>query len=255
MTLDTIARFRWDDIPREQVTDKLARKIITGERVMIPHIWLAPGCVVPEHSHEAEQLSYIFQGALKFIINGQEQIVRAGELLHIPSWVKHEAVALEETYEMDVFSPIRYDWLNRTDDYFHKQPSAKVGTSESRSPATVYRWSEVKSEPMTPLIDLQYITGERATIATIVLRKGAVVPTHQHESEQISWVRSGRLQLNVGDTAYILEPGDVLRIPSQLPHKAIALETSDVVDVFSPRRDDWITGNDQYMRSGGAAAR
>ncbi|MEO8451812.1 MAG: cupin domain-containing protein [Gemmatimonadota bacterium] len=255
MTLDTIARFCWDDIPREQVTEKLGRKIITGERIMIPQIWLAKGCVVPEHSHEAEQLSYIFEGALKFIINGEEQIVRAGELLHIPSWVKHEAVALEETHEMDVFSPIRYDWLNKTDDYFHNKPSAKVGSSESRSPATVYRWSEVKSEAMSPLIDRRYISGERATVALVNLQKGAVVPIHQHESEQLTWVRSGKLQLDLDGKSSVLAAGDVLRIPSQVPHMATALETTELLDAFSPRRDDWMTGNDQYMRSGAAASR
>src|SRR6185295_15776411 len=134
----------------------------------------------------------------------------------------------------------RYDWFNKTDDYFHKQPSAKVGPSESRSPATVYRWSEVTSEAMTPLIDRRYISGERATIAVITLRQGAVVPIHHHESEQITWVRSGRLELVLEGTPYVLAAGDVLRIPSQVPHMATALETSDVVDVFSPRRDDWI---------------
>jgi quercetin dioxygenase-like cupin family protein len=63
----------------------------------------------------------VFQGALKFLIHGEYITVREGEVLHIPSWVPHQAEALEDTFEMDVFSPIRHDWLDGTDTYFHNK--------------------------------------------------------------------------------------------------------------------------------------
>ena len=120
MSTQTVRLHRWDEIALEKVTEMLSRKVVTGEREMIAQIYLKRGCLVPMHSHESEQMTYILQGALKFLIGGEEIIVREGELLHIPSWVEHQADALEDTFELDVFSPIRQDWLDHTDDYFHR---------------------------------------------------------------------------------------------------------------------------------------
>ena len=120
MSTQTVRLHRWDEIALEKVTEMLSRKIVTGEREMLSQIYLKRGCLVPMHSHESEQMTYILQGALKFLINGEEITVREGEVLHIPSWVEHQAEALEDTFELDVFSPIRQDWLDHTDDYFHK---------------------------------------------------------------------------------------------------------------------------------------
>jgi len=120
MTTQTVRLHRWDEIALEKVTEMLSRKIVTGEREMIAQIYLKRGCLVPMHSHESEQMTYILQGALKFLIGGEEITVREGEVLHIPSWVEHQAEALEDTFELDLFSPIRQDWLDHTDDYFHK---------------------------------------------------------------------------------------------------------------------------------------
>jgi len=115
--------YRWNDITLERVTDLLDRRLITGDRMMLTHVYLKKGCVIPLHSHEHEQLSYILDGALQFFIGedeGQEIIVRSGEVLHIPSHVYHKAVALEDTLDVDIFSPPREDWLNKTDDYLRK---------------------------------------------------------------------------------------------------------------------------------------
>ncbi len=252
--LDTTQLFTWDALDSEAVTDRIRRRIVTGERIMMAHIWLDGGAVVPEHSHEAEQLSWVFSGGLKFIIAGETIVVGPGELLLIPSGVPHEAVALEDTWEMDLFSPIRHDWLARTDAYFHASPRAAPGLSvpaTGANPATLIRWSNVPVEPMTPAIDRAFLSGERATVADIALRKGAVVPEHAHESEQLSWVRSGALELVVAGTSHRVPAGSVLRIPSRVPHRAVALEDTRVVDAFAPRREDWITGTDQYLRQGG----
>ena len=120
MSTDTVRLHRWDEIALEKVTEMLSRKIVTGEREMIAQIYLKRGCQVPMHSHESEQMTYILQGALKFLIGGEEITVREGEVLHIPSWVEHQAEALDDTFELDVFSPIRRDWLDHTDDYFQR---------------------------------------------------------------------------------------------------------------------------------------
>jgi unsaturated pyranuronate lyase len=115
---------RWDDMPRERVTDEIDRRVITGERMMLAHVYLKKGSVVPRHSHENEQLTYILEGALRFKLGpeGSEVIVvRAGEVLVIPSNVLHEAEALEDTLDVDVFSPPRQDWLDGTDHYFHRK--------------------------------------------------------------------------------------------------------------------------------------
>jgi quercetin dioxygenase-like cupin family protein len=115
--------YRWNDVERERVTSMLDRKLITGDSLMLSHVFLKKGCIVPKHQHHNEQFTYIIDGALRFWIGddqSEEVIVRAGEVLHIPSNVWHKAEALEDTLDMDVFSPPREDWLNHTDTYFHR---------------------------------------------------------------------------------------------------------------------------------------
>jgi quercetin dioxygenase-like cupin family protein len=115
---------RWNDIPKERVTDQIDRRLVVGDRMMLAHVYLKKGSVVPRHAHENEQLTYILEGALRFSIgdDGAEQItVRAGEVLVIPSNVPHQAEALEDTLDVDVFSPPRQDWLDGTDTYFHRK--------------------------------------------------------------------------------------------------------------------------------------
>jgi quercetin dioxygenase-like cupin family protein len=115
--------YRWDSMKKERVSDMLERRLITGDRMMLAHVYLKKGCIVPKHSHENEQLTYILEGALKFKIgeDGAEEItVRAGEVLLIPSNVPHMAEALEETLDVDVFSPPRQDWLDKKDDYLRR---------------------------------------------------------------------------------------------------------------------------------------
>ena len=124
MTQTTTTFYRWEDMPKEQVTEQLQRRLITGERVMLAHVYLKKGCIVPKHSHDNEQLTYILEGALKFWIGedeSKEVIVRAGEVLVIPSHVLHKAEALEDTLDVDIFSPPREDWLNKTDDYLRQK--------------------------------------------------------------------------------------------------------------------------------------
>ena len=115
--------YRWEEMPREQVSPMLDRRLITGERMMLAHVYLKKGCIVPRHQHENEQLTYILDGALRFWIGEDERdelVVRAGEVLHIPSNVWHKAEALEDTLDVDVFSPPRQDWLDRTDAYLRR---------------------------------------------------------------------------------------------------------------------------------------
>lgn len=118
--LDRVRHFTWANIPLEKVTDKLDRKLITGDRMMIAHVYLKKGSVVPMHHHENEQITYVLEGALHFFIGGnepEEVVVRAGDVLLIPSNVPHKAVALEDTLDVDIFDPPRQDWLDKTDDY------------------------------------------------------------------------------------------------------------------------------------------
>ncbi len=112
---------RWDEIALDKVTEMISRKIVTGEREMVAQIYLKRGALVPMHKHESEQMTYILQGALKFLIDGEDIIVREGEVLHIPSWVPHQAEALEDTFEIDIFAPSRQDWLDGTDAYFQEK--------------------------------------------------------------------------------------------------------------------------------------
>jgi quercetin dioxygenase-like cupin family protein len=120
MSESAVRLYRWDEIALEKVTEMLSRKLVTGDREMLAQIYLKRGCLVPSHSHESEQMTYVLQGALRFLVGGEEITLREGEVLHIPSWVTHQAEALEDTFELDFFSPLRQDWLDHTDDYLRR---------------------------------------------------------------------------------------------------------------------------------------
>jgi unsaturated pyranuronate lyase len=107
-----ISLHRWDEIALERVTEMISRKIVSGDREMLAQIYLKRGAIVPMHAHESEQMTYILQGALRVVVDAEEIIVREGEVLHIPSRLPHQSEALEDTLELDVFSPIRAEWID-----------------------------------------------------------------------------------------------------------------------------------------------
>jgi quercetin dioxygenase-like cupin family protein len=115
--------YRWEDLAKEQLKPDLARRLISTERLMLAHVYLEQGCVVPKHSHENEQLTYILEGVLRFSLGDDESEVvdvAAGEVLHIPSHVSHQAEALETTLDVDIFCPPRQDWLDGSDAYLRR---------------------------------------------------------------------------------------------------------------------------------------
>ncbi|MCH8811280.1 MAG: cupin domain-containing protein [Gemmatimonadetes bacterium] len=110
----------WDNLPKEELKPGLSRNWVNGEKGMLAQIYFEKGVTVPKHSHENEQFAYVLEGALLFRIGDdqtEEVVVRAGEVLHIPSNVLHSAEALEDTVDLDVFVPPREDWLSGDDDY------------------------------------------------------------------------------------------------------------------------------------------
>ena len=114
---------RWDDMPKEALKEGIGRRFVSTERMMIAHVYLDEGAVVPRHEHENEQLTYILEGTLRFWLGEDEsQVVdvRAGEVLQIPSWLPHRAEALEPTLDCDIFCPPRQDWLDGTDSYLRQ---------------------------------------------------------------------------------------------------------------------------------------
>ena len=111
---------RWTDLPEEPLKGTITRRLIAAERMMIAQIVLKKGDDVPRHSHHNEQITYIVTGKLRILLGEhgeREIIVAAGEVLVIPPNLPHAALALEDTFDVDVFSPPREDWLNKTDDY------------------------------------------------------------------------------------------------------------------------------------------
>src|SRR5207302_7816125 len=102
MAVATVRLHRWDEIALDKVTEMLSRKIVTGEREMLAQVYLKRGCLIPMHSHESEQMTYVLQGALKFLVGGEDVTVREGEVLHIPSRIEHQLEALDDTFSLDV---------------------------------------------------------------------------------------------------------------------------------------------------------
>ena len=109
--------YRWDEVKNERLNPLLERQFVVGEDVMVARVLLKKGCVVPMHSHANEQVTYILQGALKFQVDGREIVVSAGEVLCIPPHMPHQAEALEDTVDLDIFNPPRADWMAGTDAY------------------------------------------------------------------------------------------------------------------------------------------
>jgi len=119
-TTATVVHHRWSDTPAEQINASISRQFICGERVTIARFELTRGGVVPRHAHENEQVSYIVSGALKFVLDDREIVVRGGELIQIPPNVPHAAEVVEDCVAIDVFSPVRQDWIDKTDTYFKR---------------------------------------------------------------------------------------------------------------------------------------
>lgn len=113
-------RYRWNDVSKEQLNPLFARRCIHGDTLTVAKVYLTKGSVVPEHSHPNEQISIMEEGALRFLIGGEEIVVSAGEVLRIPANVPHSAVAIEDTVGIDVFSPPRQDWISGTDAYLRR---------------------------------------------------------------------------------------------------------------------------------------
>ena len=121
---DPGTEYSWSDMPREELNPLLGRRFVTGEHAMLAQIYLAKGCIVPKHSHENEQITWVVEGLMRLKLGEDgEQVVELGpgDVLHIPPHVPHEAEALEDTLDVDVFSPPRSDWIDGTDAYLRAQ--------------------------------------------------------------------------------------------------------------------------------------
>ena len=115
---------RWDDMPKERLTEFLDRRFLHGERLMLAHIYMKKGCLVPRHQHENEQVTYVLRGTILFKTgpNGEkEQVLKTGDVLVLPSNLPHSAEALEDSLSLDVFDPPRQDWIDGTDAYLRGQ--------------------------------------------------------------------------------------------------------------------------------------
>jgi quercetin dioxygenase-like cupin family protein len=105
--------FRWDEIALEKITEMVSRKFVSGERETMAQIYLKRGAVVPRHAHDYEQMTYVLQGVLKLLVDSDEVTLREGEVLHIGPGVPHQVEALDDTFVLGVFSPVRADWLEK----------------------------------------------------------------------------------------------------------------------------------------------
>ena len=123
-----------------------------------------------------------------------------------------------------------------------------MSTTES---VTYYKWSDVPLETVTPMLDRKLITGDTMMIAQVFLKKGCIVPRHQHHNEQLTYIIDGALRFWIGEDESQVQDvraGEVLHIPSNVWHKAEALVDTLDVDVFSPPREDWLKKTDDYLR-------
>lgn len=130
-------------------------------------------------------------------------------------------------------------------------PSSSPQSDPLPPPASrpsVHSWSSIAPEQLNPLLTRQFISGDQAMLARIVLLKGCIVPEHAHPNEQIAFILSGALRFSLPGESHVLHAGEMLVIPANVPHSAEALEDTIDFDIFAPPRQDWIDGNDAYLR-------
>jgi quercetin dioxygenase-like cupin family protein len=121
----TATHTKWNDIEVEHLSSLIGRQMIVGTNVMVARILLNKGARVPLHSHHNEQITYVLDGVMKFFLDNREVIVSAGEVLCIPPNMPHEAIALEDTVDLDVFNPPRQDWIDKDDAYLRQDAPLK----------------------------------------------------------------------------------------------------------------------------------
>jgi quercetin dioxygenase-like cupin family protein len=112
----------------------------------------------------------------------------------------------------------------------------------------IYNWDQIRVEQLNPLIARRAIHSAQMTIARFEIQQGAVIPAHAHVNEQVTSVEKGALMFQIGSEQQVLKAGQTLVIPSSVSHGVMAMEDTVVVDIFTPRREDWIRGNDAYLR-------
>jgi quercetin dioxygenase-like cupin family protein len=120
MAAGSIHRHRWSEMPVESINAAIERRFITADRVTLANFHLKAGGVVPRHAHEQEQLTYVVSGALKFTVDGDTILASGGDVVQIPSGVPHAIEVVDDTVAIDVFAPIRQDWIDKTDTYFQR---------------------------------------------------------------------------------------------------------------------------------------
>ena len=120
-SVSEMSLYSWDNVPEEQISEKLGRKLVWGKKIMLARISLKKGCIVPSHRHENEQASFVLSGSLEFTLPREKVKVNQGQVLVVPSDVEHSALAVEPTVTLDIFSPIREDWLTGQDSYLREK--------------------------------------------------------------------------------------------------------------------------------------
>ena len=119
-TSTQLKHIAWKSVEHEELSPLIGREMVVGDKIMLARVFLKKGAHVPLHQHHNEQVTYILEGALKFAIDGKEITVHAGEVLCIPPNMPHEAWAIEDTLDLDIFDPPREDWLAKNDHYLRR---------------------------------------------------------------------------------------------------------------------------------------
>ena len=120
--------------------------------------------------------------------------------------------------------------------------------AETSAKAKYTKWNDVEVESLNSLIGRQMVVGTNLMVARVLLKKGAIVPMHSHHNEQVTYVLEGVLRFSIDNQEITVSAGEVLCIPSDMPHAAVALEDTVDLDIFNPPRQDWIDKDDAYLR-------
>jgi quercetin dioxygenase-like cupin family protein len=133
----------------------------------------------------------------------------------------------------------------------HPKPGGRKAAAKSRDSKVALKhvpWHTVELEDLNPLLQRQFVVGQAIMVARVLMKKGCIIPLHSHHNEQFTYILEGALKFWIDGKEIVVHAGEVLTIPSHMPHKAEALEDTVDLDIFNPPRADWINKTDQYLR-------
>lgn len=242
----------WGKVEKVKLSDGLTRQAVSGDKGTLAKFTVKRGAGAQRHGHPSEEYALITKGSMVFKFDDREIAVKAGDVLVIPPHTPHAVTTLADAEFVEYFTPVRADWLRGENAYLQGGVSSDVVPLEAGRASQVRKTSlsEMPKEKISGTLTRQMVSGERATFAYATAKPGVLAPRHKNPHEEYTLVTDGALKITFDDDREVVaRNGDIVIIPANVPHAFEAMEQgATFFDIFTPRRDDWLRGEDAYLR-------